>query len=590
MAGDVQFITLGGTLLMKPTGDEHALAPFYSVQDVVVHKALELIGKRERLPYRKQQCLQAQKILLEKGEAGYPEIGRLMVDTANLTDRAALDVVRTNALVGTEAALGYTAKTIDLPYGPIDSINFDVDMHYPALREAVLATIRKGDVPVIGGGTDTLRYYGALLQEDLTQLQASGAIPHLPPVILASSMRAFGSEGKVSQNHVYRVLKAARMAADEAVDNGLSGVFALLPADAEVSSATLIDMSKPVDKISATLDKAFVGEEVLRVHPNSSLKGSVYPNHDPRRHAEGMAQHIPPYRHGLVAPPLEAANPGFTIAQTLHAIHKYKTSFPFDAVIIKGDLSRVDSGSISAIQQLAAALTLEGRNVFCVNDPVVDAKSRALTFDPDFHQSRGLGKRQEQLEHSGIIFVDGMSSTQLHIRAGQQDAEGAPVHFVQEREEARAHALKMLGGKAPDMHGLERRLLGTGKDGQHFGRHRAQALAIEYMPDANAYATMLKLARSQKIPRVISVNCTDGSMAAHHNVALGNAKHGGTRVVGSFKYAGVAFDDVPETASMSRYAPALYLSEEQLAIPGHDIPPAELLAQAQGKTVSARGR
>lgn len=564
MSGQVQLITLGGTLLMKPRG-EQGLEPFYSVQDVVLEKALALLAGRRVPAATKEKLRAARALLMEQGAASYPEIGRLMSGSPALSDAEALDVVRINCLFGTEAALGYQQHSMAMPYGPIDSINFDRDMHYPALREAVLTSIRNGDVPVIAGGTDTLRYYGTLLQEDLAQLHASGQIPHLPPVILVSSMHAFGEPDPQAQRHVYRLLKAARIAADDAVIAGKSGVFALLAADAQVSSASLLDLSQPCDKISATLTKAFVGTEILNVDPNRPIPGDAYPHYDPRRHADGMAPQIAPLKQRLVAPPLEAGNRVQALAQVLYAVRQYPASYPFDALILKGELPE---GDTRQIKQLVAELVARGVDVFCMNDPRYDAARGALHAAPM--------PRPHALEEAGAIAAEGLSSTQLFVRAGMEDAQGAPVHFAVEREAAQARAQAYATPTTPDFwdgledSGVKRHL-----------RNAAPALAVEYMPDAQSYGTLLDVVRGAGIKTVVSVNCTDGSMAEHHAEALRRCKRDGVQVVASFKYAGEPFDAAPESASMTHYGPAVSLRRQGLVQPGLQASPAELLARAQ---------
>lgn len=577
MAGEAQLITLGGTLLMKPeAGQGHV--PFYTVRDIALDKYLQLLGNRRPIPEAAEKALlEARKLLLEHGEAAYADIGRHMTQVYSMSDRDAYATVYAHAVEGVRVALGYSGDAIPMPYGPIDAINFDIGMHYPALREAVLATIRRGNIPVIAGGTDTMRFYGSLLAEDLKQLHENGHIPHLPPVIIATSMLAYGDSDPQAQTHVYRILKAARIAAREAADKGLAGVYALLPDDIEVTGASLLDMQKPTDKISAVLPKAFVGTEALRIDPNEPVNGYVYDKGDPRLTAEGMADEsaIPPYQQQMVTPPLEAGNTSLALVETLFAIYRNPKAYPYKAIILKGDLRNALPGEFTSVLDLSAALTARGIQVYCVNDPVADPTTRTLLFDPTFHDPHDK-YRQRAIDRAGIICVDGMTSTQLTISAGMLDGQSEPVHFVRERAAARAAAEASLVKHPLDEEGLLRRFNGVSE--KHFGKTRASAVAIEYMPDSAAYDTFLKLAAKEKIGRVVSLNCSDGAMGEQHTEALRRAKYNGTRVIATFKYAGTNYPGFPtETASLTRYQPAVRLAQSKLVIPGETASPHTLL-------------
>lgn len=556
MPNQIQLITFGGTLLMKERPDG-GLAPFYGVEDVVLYQRL-----KQRHPALAQE-------LITHGHAAYPQIGRALAGAGAVLDEAQARDVALKQARGDIARLGFSPHIRALDYQPIDSINFDIDTHYASLRAAVLETIRKGDVPVVVGGTDTMRFYGALLAEDLQYLHRSGRLPHLPPVILATSMLAFGdTHHGVEQDHVYRLFKAVRVAADEAVIHGKSGVFAIAPADAAVGSASLIDMQRPADKLSGStkIVKAFVGEgvpEIGAVDPDRPMPGKVYPHYDGRRVGDGQAQEIPPFGHRPVAPPIEASNGMAGLAAFLRGLAQDPQHGPFKAVVVKYPLAGNAGPALGFACEAITALRKAGVDVIFVRDPVIDAQGR-LAVPPDVNEAQHA-RELAKLQRAGAMVADGMTSTQAVIRAGMVDERQQPVWFGAERQAATRAAETCTAAKAGG-HGLP----------------RLERFAIEYIPDAPAYAAMVRLLDGMGVKKLVSINCTDGAMGVQHRATFTGLKSM-TQVVCSFKYAGRDQGGFIESASMEHYAPSVALRAALPCIqPGEEQSPSALM-QASGR-------
>lgn len=529
MAGNIELIPFGGTLLMKDFGEGYV--PYYTLEDVAKHG-------------------------LAEGDS----------------DEKALE------------KLGYFSKVKPLSYDPIDSINFNIDTHYEALRNAVLEAIKAGHVPVIAGGTDTLKFYGSLLAADLRQLEQHGEVRKLPPVIIVSSMKAFDED----KNHVFRLLSAARVAADEAWIQDRNGVFALVPHDEAVIKTSLLSLENPVDKFTGSkhIPRAFVGVDDTVINPETEKPGEALPNYDERRHPTQYSTTNLKFHHRVVAPPLENSNDAFSVAQYLHQVAEHHEQYPFDTVILKGPLKtgwRTDG--IQVARQIARLREM-GVDTIIVNDPRVD-KQQTLVFhqsNPMFKGKRGYdandpfdGMVQDGqaknipplLASAGAIFAPGMTSAQAWAQALLEDEQGRPAYFQDARAKAE-EAAKTFNAK-------EARNPGLSMDAYSQHRGAAKAMAIEYVPDAAAYDMALGVIEKNGTKNVVSVNCTDGAMAAVHKETLLN--HPDLTVTCTFKYAGTTYpgQKEPEAATLSVYAPARTVAEAPNAKAGGETSPADLM-------------
>jgi hypothetical protein len=490
MAGKVQFINFGGTLIMEPT--PHGYVPAHDIDEL-----LKLCGQ----------------------------------------------------------PLDYLPRSRRLRSGKIDSIEFDIKSHYRELREEVLNIIRMDDVPIIAGGTDTLRFYGALLAEDLARLHKEGKIKNLPPVILASSMRAYGD----NPQHVCNIVTAAQIAANNAVAEGRSGVFALLPDGEKAENFTLLDMRRPADKISGELAKAFVGtEHAVDMHVKDATeafkKFSVQGN---------VAPYLDPYRHRRVAPPLERSNSPEGIAQFLREVGKHPEENHFGAVIIKGLLEKASNEQTMAVAHEVASLAQRGVDVIFVNDPEYSHVSNELEFDKNFQNPL----RQKLLTSAGAILLDGKTSVQAYIEAlNPKGLEG---------QEARKH-------KAASF--LKEHKTGTHRIGSS---RPVKALAIEYVPSSGAYAAAVKLAAAMGIKTLVTSNLTDGALASYHRNTFEDIAHQYPEMttVFTYKYAGRKYGQgsgrFTERVTSSNYAVARETGA--LVTMGGDESPEQIMQKALGR-------
>ncbi|MFO0389693.1 MAG: asparaginase domain-containing protein [Alphaproteobacteria bacterium] len=144
------------------------------------------------------------------------------------------------------ASLGY--HDIVKPY-TIDSIDFDICVHYPILRDGIIAALKNNLTPVICGGTDTLSWYSSLIAQDLLR---RGYLRHGSgqKIIFLSAMRTLQDAPELVAN----ILRAGLIVA---ADIRFEGGFALSAKSLTDTTLDIHDVTNQLDKISAELLNAF---------------------------------------------------------------------------------------------------------------------------------------------------------------------------------------------------------------------------------------------------------------------------------------------------------------------------------------------
>lgn len=524
---ECQIIYFGGTILMKET--DQGLRPHFTPEHIGCYDKII----KSPLADKDKESLIAQ--LLETSPGDYAAIQK------QLGDKKPAAEFRKDCL----ASIGY-APYKRLSFNPIDSINFDVSAHYKELFKSTVATIKEGKLPVILGGTDSLRFYGTLLAEDL---KAHGINT---PVVIVSSMRAFGDAEAGSQNHVLQLFKAARVAASQMQHQGKSGVFALVAEDLAVSRAELLSLNQPVDKISGSLVKAFVGKGVASVTPDDVMPNVKNPVALPAHLAH---QGVVSSYKGLVLPPVESYSKPQALNAYLGAVAE-RTEKDIHGVIIKGLPDKISSPAADKFIQLIGAITAKGIHVQVVSDleynPEKDA-SKLTPIQPDFasHPLRARAKA------AGAVCQEGISSTQSYIQAAMLPARAG-----------------MGGAQVP-------------LDNSATSRLKMPPLALEYVPDSKAYMLGLELAKSAGIKDLVSVNFTHGTMAGSYAREL--EKFAGMNITVTFKYASKDMGAGQENADLDGYAAAKDLRGQHHILVGRRTSPPDLAAYSNKFATPNRG-
>lgn len=216
-------------------------------------------------------------------------------------------------LDGMAAEAGFTSPL--RPY-VIDSIDFDIGLHYPLLRDCAFKLLREGRTAVIAGGTDTLIWYATLLTRDAMRhgflTQGSGQ-----KLIFLTAMRSLED----APGLVRAMLRAGMLMAQ---DTRLSGGYALSARDMQGSIIDAHDACRDFDKISARLidalrsrlPAAYIHNDALHVTP------AYTPLPQPVAHAGTYAR---------IAPPLLRGNHPAVIRACIAALHPH-----YDALLIEG--------------------------------------------------------------------------------------------------------------------------------------------------------------------------------------------------------------------------------------------------------------
>lgn len=519
---ECQMIYLGGTILMKAS--DEGFVPHYTPEHIgAYHRIMQ-----EDLPEVDKKALV--QTLLDSAPGQFSDI------QAQLKDRGTQEAFAQQSL----QSIGY-ANYKRLRFDPIDSINFDVESHYKELFHSTVATINEGKLPVILGGTDSLRFYGTLLAEDL---KSHGITT---PVVIASSMRAFGSAEEGSQEHVLQLFKAARVAAATMHNQGKSGVYALVAEDLAVSCAELLSLNEPLDKISGTLVKAFVGTGVANVTPDADVTPTPYT--EPRIAHDGSTHY-----NRLVLPPVEAYSQSRALNAYLGAVVR-RTEQDVDAVVIKGLPHRMRDAVADHFIALVQALGDKGVNVYIVNDLEANLQQDATKLTPiQIHfASHPLRMRAEQ---AGAICQEGISSTQSYIRAAMSPVRQGRTQAAVEMENSAASHLKM------------------------------PPLSMEYVPDRKAYLLGLELAQQAGIKEIISVNFTHGTMAGSYAKDL--EKFEDMNITLTFKYASKDMGAGQENADLDGYAASKDLRGQSHVFAGKQKSPQVLAAPLVEKMLAQR--
>lgn len=256
-------------------------------------------------------------------------------------------VPSTDTVQALAASLGY--HDIVKPY-TIDSIDFDVCVHYPILRDGIIAALEKNLTPIICGGTDTLSWYSTLLAQDLLRrgylLPGSGQ-----KIIFLSAMRTLQDAPELVAN----ILRAGLIVA---ADTRFEGGFALSAKSLTDPTLDIHDVTNQLDKISAELLNAF------RSHaPVAYVKyGDIIWNRNYQRPPIGMARDAEHYAR--IAPSLLRGQNLQALLTYLECIRLNANSF--DGALIEGLPLNLDKAAIKQLSEATAPLTNIGKYItFC---------------------------------------------------------------------------------------------------------------------------------------------------------------------------------------------------------------------------------
>ena len=527
-------VPFGGTVLMALR--DGTLAPFYEPLDVALCRYIKDNITDTTI---RDNCI---SLLLQGGRSAYPTIiGNLTGHNGNNVEK----FIRDKELL---QKLGYNPDCASLgaDYKPIDSINYDVDEHYQKLLRTVIAVLNKGEIAIVLGGTDALRFYGTQLALDL---KVKGITT---PVIIMSSMKAFGDVGDGNQDHVIKLFRVGRKLAHKAITMGLGGVYALVPKDEAVSGAELISLSEtPVDKISAHLPRAFRGTPCLAAETEEGvIPPEQLPPPDPQyTNTSAYTRHA--------VPPLEATNSPEALVRFMASLVA-SNPHQFKAMVIKG-IPEAGDRIMEEILLLTKALHHKGVEVLFVNDPRYHSDTQKL--EP-MVENFGHHPARHKLEESGAIFLDGMSSTQAYLRAcigSMASATRLQPPPLSTKEESSLAELQTSLKDAPA--GLP--------------------LALEYVPRKASFKAALKVAIKGNMHDIVIGGFTHGATHQDYATILDTEPFNQLKITVTFKYAGESMDEGSprETADLAGYQASVALKDSRRVTVGNMSRPTVLMGE-----------
>lgn len=466
----LEMVYFGGTILMTVAPDGGHI-PFFTPLDIAYYQAISQSKVGSRV---KENLTSA---LLRYGSGHHEMIKNVIAPASELN----LQEHREKLLND----FGFHRTYQRLAYNPIDSINFDAEQHLPSLLAEVTNVMNNGHVPVILGGTDSLSKYGPLLHAELAQREAK----HLP-VLIVSSMYAFGDAGTEKQNHVVQLFKAAKSAAHQLIERGETGVYALVPENKEVTKASVISMRRPVEKISGNVVQAFVGLDSIPVNLDAPLEHkscdfpSDYETHIPNTLPQSLKQ--------SVMLPIESYNSPNAVTRALEAIAT-QNHHHFDAIIIKG--LPITESTLDDMSTAIRSLKEHGTKVVFAAGFKYSNKEARLKPILKEGELEAKSNLLQPLITSGAIFLSDISSTQAYIQAsmgklpksGTSDRDLPPYDpaFFTKREDQNTQQ----------------------------NARRADVLALEFFPNSTASQKTLTLLSNNGMD-VVLANYTQGAMPA----------------------------------------------------------------------------
>lgn len=534
-------VYFGGTILMT-VNKEGAHIPFFTPLDIAYYQALSESDlpkvPKERLTNR----------LLHQGSNSHTSIMNAIASSYEGTEQQFGEALLNN--------FGFYKAYQKLAFDPIDSIVFDAESHLPSLLREVKFVMNKGHVPIILGGTDSLSKYGPLLQAELAHAGAD----HLP-VVIVSSMCAFGDTGEKNQNHVVQLFKAAKMAAHQLVGSEKTGVYALVPENIDVTAASLISLAAPVEKISGNVVKAFVGLDTTPIDlERAPLTGTRLPLFT----VSEISIDTPPQSLSKrVMLPIDAFNNPAAVIRSLQAINA-KEPLAFDAIIIKG--LPVNKQTIAEMSEVVDSLQQKGVDVAFVGGFKYSNKEGQLK--PILKEGELAAKAPllETLLASGARFLADTSSTQAYIQASMGNLPEAGTSTIP------------LPAYDPAFYTARAAQIARQED------RRDDALGMEFFPNSTASKQTLTVLSEAGIHVVLS-NYTQGAMPP---VALPEGLECKPTV--TFHTAGkqIATSDTIEAAALDGgYAPHEKIRNN--VIEGRDVKPKDLLNKVPFAAVIGTG-
>lgn len=477
------------------------------------------------------------------------------------------------------------SSRIHQPLGDIgiDSLNFDVGSHYRQILGSVLTIFKDHQLslesdsypmPVIVGGTDTLKYYATLMAEDLKMRGFNS------PILFLSSMKAFGDD----VGHVSRIFEAAQLVTNLLYEKQMAGSYMLTAADNDMNQALLYCLNYDVEKVSATKNPAFFGESLIakidlqtsnvELVNDSLLKVprlGKFKLHS--RMVDVLFNPVFSYFEKLsfdnnlflnnVLPPIYGYN-------DINVINKFflellqqnsqdskDNNVDFNAVIISSmpDLENIDDQSRNDFLTLISFLKEKNIAVIVANNPYFNGYE--LVRDANFATSDSAA----YLRSSGAILMD-CSSQRAHILASLNMGYFADFH---------EENVGYLGSFTEFDVTNNARFLDFELNDDVFSREfLGKELAVEYVPCKKSYQKMLEICHKSNISDVISCNCLSGGAASED--VIDPVKFPGITIYMTSPYA-----SLEEVANLGSYGAADKLKDNSQIVAGGSVSPLGIL-------------
>lgn len=240
--------------------------------------------------------------------------------------------------------------------GLIDSIDFDLETHYPKLQQAVMEGLVQQRNLLVIGGTDTLEFYAAALARDPAYCAWRANHPELTTnVLFLSSMQSFED----NPEHIGKLFAAAT----RLLWKVQPGIYALSASDVAVQQLTLHDVQHPFMKISGQLPDAlrsatpYSKMEWREIEASPCEPDTEYQPHAPEPTASIAKPPIP------TAAPLIAGNRPDIIAAYLRQLAGHSV-----VVEVSHALLEAHEEAIAALLSAVRERTAQGIPTIFVND------------------------------------------------------------------------------------------------------------------------------------------------------------------------------------------------------------------------------